>query len=207
MQCAAVHFRPTPIPPYYLQSNSTFHLPTLPSSFLFLFNCFHLSSSSSSSPLPSLSLSLLSSPFYTLYCFTGDEAQVFEECFNSDGTLRLHLSRPIDGWISKLYGLVTKVTDSKGQRAWKEGDKVEGEAGEGDGDGERGRESAWSVLEKLDDDLEQWGESEGYRKEDRFFGTLQGSGYQVSVTPIILLTCPYAYCISSTVIAREEQSY
>jgi hypothetical protein len=57
---------------------------------------------------------------------------------------------------------------------------VEGEAGE-EGE-ERGRESVWSVLEKLDDDLEQWGESEGYRKEDRFFGTLQGSGYQVSVT-------------------------
>lgn len=104
-----------------------------------------------------------------------------EECFNSDGTLRLHLTRPIDGWISKLYGLVTKVTDSKSPRAWKEGDKVEGEVGE-EGDGERGRESTWSVLEKLDDDLEQWGESEGYRKEDRFFGTLQGSGYQVTDT-------------------------
>jgi hypothetical protein len=135
---------------------------------------------------------------------TGDEAHVCEECFNADGTLRLHLTRPIDGWISKLYGLVTKVTDSKGQRAWKE-DKVEGEAGEEGED--RGRESAWSVLEKLDDDLEQWGESEGYRKEDRFFGTLQGSGYQVSATHIVLLTCPCIVKISfsSLSIAREQR--
>jgi hypothetical protein len=156
-------------------------------------------------PLPLYSPSLSSSHFYStssLYFNTGDEAHVFEECFNSDGTLRLHLTRPIDGWISKHYGLVTKVTDSKGQRAWK-GDKVEGESGE-EGE-ERGRESVWSVLEKLDDDLEQWGESEGYRKEDRFFGTLQGSGYQVSVTHISSFS-PTLVIVSSLVITREEQS-
>jgi hypothetical protein len=30
----------------------------------------------------------------------------------------------------------------------------------------------------MDDNMEQWGGSEGYRKEDRFFGTLQGGAYQ-----------------------------
>lgn len=39
-------------------------------------------------------------------------------------------------------------------------------------------ESDYNLLEAMDDNMEQWGGSEGYRKEDRFFGTLQGGAYQ-----------------------------
>ena len=44
---------------------------------------------------------------------TGDECHVFEEAFNMDGTLRLHISQPVNGWISKLTGLITKISIDK----------------------------------------------------------------------------------------------
>ena len=126
---------------------------------------------------------------HTLSAHTGDDAHVFEEAFNMDGTLRLHLSRPVDGWISKLTGLITKISVEKQKsngvsgelnekekelESLKEKDKNKEREG---GGGEY--EDEWSVLESTDDDLEQWGGSDAFRKEDRFFGTLQGSGYQV----------------------------
>ena len=107
-----------------------------------------------------------------------------------DGTLRLHLSRPVDGWISKLTGLITKISVEKQKsngvsgelnekekelESLKEKDKNKERQGGGGGE----YEDEWSVLESTDDDLEQWGGSDAFRKEDRFFGTLQGSGYQV----------------------------
>ena len=35
----------------------------------------------------------------------------------------------------------------------------------------------WDVLDRIDDDMEQWGNAEQYRKEDRLFGSLQGKIY------------------------------
>jgi len=38
--------------------------------------------------------------------------------------------------------------------------------------------SNYEMLEKIEDDMEQWGGSDIFRREDRFFGSLQGSQYQ-----------------------------
>ena len=35
----------------------------------------------------------------------------------------------------------------------------------------------WDVLDRIEDDMEQWGNAEQYRKEDRLFGSLQGKIY------------------------------
>ena len=103
-----------------------------------------------------------------------------------EGNLKMHINRPLTGWISKLPGLVSRVTDTKiesrerrEREEREEKDLVAGKEGV-EGDRERDRDGdAWAALERLDDDLEQWGGSENFRKEDRFFGTLQGTVYQV----------------------------
>ena len=57
---------------------------------------------------------------------------------------------------------------------------------EGGGPGGGGGENAsvdgsnmgeWDVLDRIEDDMEQWGNAEQYRKEDRLFGSLQGKIY------------------------------
>ena len=35
----------------------------------------------------------------------------------------------------------------------------------------------WDILDRIEDDMEQWGNAEQYRKEDRLFGSLQGKIY------------------------------
>jgi hypothetical protein len=115
---------------------------------------------------------------------------VFEEAYNMEGNLKMHINRPLSGWISKLPGLVSRVTDTKGEsrerREREEREEKDLAAGKGgiEGDRERDKEGdGWAALERLDDDLEQWGGSENFRKEDRFFGTLQGTVYQVLPSP------------------------
>ena len=111
-----------------------------------------------------------------------------------DGTIRLHLSRPVNGWISKLTGLITKISidkstkipvsgegkiNDKDREKQKQKEKGKDKEKEKENDVERSDDDQWAILERMDDDLEHWGGSEIFRKEDRFFGTLQGSGYQV----------------------------
>ena len=133
-----------------------------------------------------MTIPLLSVYHFIYYYFvTGDEALVFEEAYNMEGNLKMHINRPLSGWISKLPGLVSRVTDSKIDRERREREEREEKdlvVGKGGIEGERERDKdgdAWAALERLDDDLEQWGGSENFRKEDRFFGTLQGTVYQV----------------------------
>jgi hypothetical protein len=87
-----------------------------------------------------------------------------EECFNSFGKLRLRITSPVCGWISKLMGLVVKVSDDKINE--KNPTRSQTELSE------------LEMLEQVDDDMEQYGGSEIYRKENRLFGTLQGLQYQ-----------------------------
>ena len=117
-----------------------------------------------------------------------------------DGTIRLHLSRPVNGWISKLTGLITKISidkstkipvsgegkiNDKDREKQKQKEKGKEKEKEKENDNERSDDDQWAILERMDDDLEHWGGNEIFRKEDRFFGTLQGSGYQVIDTIVI----------------------
>ena len=134
---------------------------------------------------------------------TGDECHVFEEAFNMDGTLRLHISQPVNGWISKLTGLITKISIDKStkipvsgegdmnnkdreKQKQKEKGREKDKENEKRFEIERSDDDQWAILERMDDDLEHWGGSEIFRKEDRFFGTLQGPGYQVIVVHVLL---------------------
>jgi hypothetical protein len=106
---------------------------------------------------------------------TGEQVHVDEEAFNLDGTLRLHIILPVTGWISKLVGLLRKISKDKVSD-----DEIVKEPGRLEVCDTK-VESEWDLLERVDDDMEHWGGSESYRKEDRFFGTLQGGAYQVRV--------------------------
>lgn len=44
----------------------------------------------------------------------GEDVHATEETFNSEGTLRLKIDRPVSGYISKLMGLVERLPDSAG---------------------------------------------------------------------------------------------
>jgi hypothetical protein len=83
------------------------------------------------------------------------------------------------GWISKLGGLVTKISGEKRDSISGPNDvaSVSNQGGQ-TVSGRTVAESDRDLLEAMDDNMEQWGGSEGYRKEDRFFGSLQGGAYQ-----------------------------
>ena len=92
----------------------------------------------------------------------GDTARAVEETFNSDGSIRLRISEPVSGWISKLPTLLSKVSDNTVDEDWKNAPVV----------------SDWANLECIDDDMEIWGGNDIYRRDERFFKSLQGSHYQ-----------------------------
>ena len=135
-----------------------------------------------------------------------------EEAFSMDGTLRLRITQPLEGWISKIHGLVTRLPDVKtesGRPGRKDGGGAvisEDERKEREKE-DKGETSEWSALERLDDDFEQWGGCEVFRKEERFFGSMQGSVYQVTPTSSTREIRFYLYCtvvhVSCDVAARN----
>ena len=109
-----------------------------------------------------------------------------EETINSDGTMRVHIIQPSDGWISKLKHLVEKVGPFGASGATtapvtvgfaSNGDASESLDERGVGAKEPPR-SDWAALEAVDDDMEQWNGSELFRRDDRLFEGMQGSQYK-----------------------------
>jgi hypothetical protein len=105
----------------------------------------------------------------------GDVVHAYEETYNSDGTLRLHIDRPVHGWISKLFGLVSRVTEtlpvltvdvtnSGSQNSTKDTPGTH-------------KSTEMELLEKVDDNMEFYSAVDTFNKEDRFFGSQQGSQY------------------------------
>lgn len=90
----------------------------------------------------------------------GELVRAVEETFNAEGTIRLRIIEPVCGWISKLASLVCKVTASGVTNA------------------PIAPISEWVSLEGVDDDMEIWGGNDIYRRDDRFFRSLQGSHFQ-----------------------------
>ena len=127
-----------------------------------------------------------------------------------DGTLRLRITQPLEGWISKIHGLVTRLPDVKSESG-RPGRKDGGGAIVGEDERkerekeDKGETSEWSALERLDDDFEQWGGCEVFRKEERFFGSMQGSVYQV---PLISSNGEMMSVVHSchVILFREELS-
>lgn len=93
----------------------------------------------------------------------GDIVHASEETFNSEGTLRLRLDRPVVGWISKLSGLVKLVEPPAGSLPAESATTPD--------------VNELEQLEELDDSMELTSGYEAYSKDDRFFGSLQGNQY------------------------------
>ena len=110
---------------------------------------------------------------------TGTTVRVVEETINGDCTVRMKIVSPVQGWISKTRFLVEKISsrDAAGQ---------EDASGSGNNTGTKSvpQKSIWHSLEDVDDDMEHWGGAEIFRRDDRFFGSLQGSQYKKYVGPI-----------------------
>lgn len=107
---------------------------------------------------------------------TGDIVHAVEETFNSEGTLRLRIDKPVQGWISKLFGLVQLVatpaplsvetTDSAADSALRKDSSRLAE-----------KLSELDMLERLEDQMEFVTAVDSFGRDDRFFGTLQGGQY------------------------------
>ena len=103
----------------------------------------------------------------------GTVVRVVGETLNSDAKVRLRIVGPVQGWISKLKGLVRRVSG---------GTTGSEKAGNNMAVDRRGLSEAssqkltsdWRTLEEIDDELEHWGGGEIFRREDRLFGSLQG---------------------------------
>jgi len=99
------------------------------------------------------------------------------ESFTRDGVIRMHITEPMTGWISKRAGLVEvisyEVCESNNDRNYND------PSGSG-GNKSKKSECELSSLQRVDDNMEMWGGSDIYRRQDRFFGSLQGQQYYMS---------------------------
>lgn len=113
----------------------------------------------------------------------GDEIiQSVEECFNSRGYPCLRVVSPTSGWILKTFGILKRISDPSSMAANES--KIANAPTESKGEDynlEERQHREWALLDAINDDMEQLDGSEGYRKEDRFFGTQQGLIYNRSV--------------------------
>jgi hypothetical protein len=107
----------------------------------------------------------------------GAVATVIEETFDSEGGLCWRITEPFKGWIHKKTGRceiievlppaqedqsnATETLDPKSEEVKKE------------------TPSEWELYESIEDGMEQWIGSDIYRKDDRFFGSLQGMEFKV----------------------------
>jgi hypothetical protein len=106
----------------------------------------------------------------------GDIVHACEESFNSEGTIRLKLDSPVRGWISKIFGLVERVS----------GEVVANLLGKSDKTAPVAVElpindivaSEMDALEKIEDNLEVLTGYDIYARDDRFFGNRQGIEYK-----------------------------
>lgn len=114
----------------------------------------------------------------------GELVKAVEECFNSRGYPCLKIVLPCAGWVLKTCGV---LKCQSGQTSIQENtteSKIASaptESKEDDCSLEEREQQEWLKIEAINDDMEQLDGSEGYRKEDRFFGTLQGLNYNRSV--------------------------
>ena len=94
--------------------------------------------------------------------FEGEVVYAVEEVFNSEGTLRLRIAKPVTGYISKLVGLVEKaplsefanekltIRDNKDISAKLYTEK--------------------ELLEKVEDNMDIFTGTDAYNKDERYFG-------------------------------------
>ena len=91
----------------------------------------------------------------------GEIVFAVEEVFNSEGTLRLRLSKPISGYISKLVGLVEKIVDSNLEKLNDEkkdvSDKIYTEI---------------DLLRRIEDNFDIFTGADAYNKDERYFGNI-----------------------------------
>eukprot|EP01040_Poterioochromonas_malhamensis_P001185 gene1185-1258_t len=105
----------------------------------------------------------------------GDIVHACEESFNSEGTIRLRLDSPVNGWISKIFGLVEQISveiarEATSKRESKEVTLISDKS-------ETIEVSEQDRLEKIEDSLEVLTGTDVYVRDDRFFGHRQGFEY------------------------------
>lgn len=98
------------------------------------------------------------------------------ESFTVDGVIRMRITGHVEGWISKRVGLVEVVSyEAKSIN----GDFSSGECAAQKDKGKAPECDMRSLME-LDDCMEICGGSDVFRRQDRFFGSLQGQQYLAS---------------------------
>jgi hypothetical protein len=120
---------------------------------------------------------------------TGEIVHASEESFNSEGTVRLRLDYPLNGWISKIFGLVERIQPETAAQSISDAhtgavpvtsssvrellllDRVS-EDRKGDI-----LSSDLDLLDQVEDNLEFLSGTDVFVKDDRFFGTRQGKSY------------------------------
>lgn len=111
-----------------------------------------------------------------------------EEKYTAEGLLCVHITEPMQGWVSVQRGRLEYVSHEAAQapsaaNCQKESSQ-EGsdEAAEKGGGGSKPVEipsSEEDLLEKIPDNMEIWAGADVFGKEDRFFGSMQGQQYHV----------------------------
>eukprot|EP01038_Epipyxis_sp_PR26KG_P005374 gene5374-7452_t len=106
---------------------------------------------------------------------TGEVVHAVLEKFNSEGTLRLRIDKPVEGWISKIIGLVSLV-DIEGKNLMKKEDSVK--ISDSFLSGSTATiTSEFEQLEKIEDHMENLTSNDAFNKDDRFFGSMQGNQF------------------------------
>ena len=90
---------------------------------------------------------------------SGTVVNAVEETINREGTIRLRITSPVSGWISKIPGLLERISD---QNFYLFGTQTVG--------------GEIVLLQQLEDNFECLTGTDVFCKEERFFGNLQGVG-------------------------------
>lgn len=101
---------------------------------------------------------------------TGTIVHACEEAFNSDGTVRIRIDRPVQGWMSKLIGLVARENSV-------DNEVLIGAASAQLNEGNQIVDPLLSDLH-IEDNMEAVNGNDIYTKDDRFYGNLQGKRFE-----------------------------
>lgn len=101
-------------------------------------------------------------------------ATVVEETFDSEGAICWRISEPFPGWIYHKSGCceILEILPLNDPKDANPQDIIANNL-------TSENPSEWELFDLIDDSMEQWGASDVYRKEDRFFGTQQGLEFKV----------------------------
>lgn len=103
----------------------------------------------------------------------GDVVHAHGETFNLDGTCRLQVDYPVNGWISKIFGLIELIQPDSSLLAKMQERIVQNEPASELKIEDKGGELRNNLL-RLEDNLEVLTGTDAFSKEDRFFGHMQG---------------------------------